>query len=38
MKPGVFNNRFNLVFKFGCFSMFCLVAIGAKYGHRGKLD
>lgn len=33
-----FNTRYNWVFKIGCLSMFALVALGARYGHRGKLD
>ncbi len=38
MKIGHPNARFNGVFKVGCLSMFSLVALGAMYGHRGKLD
>lgn len=32
------NLRFSWVFKFGCLSMFSLIAMGARYGHKGKLD
>lgn len=31
------NSRYNWMFKLGCLSMFTLVALGARYGHRGKL-
>ena len=32
------NIKFNWIFKLGSLSMFSLVAIGARYGHKGKLD
>lgn len=32
------NIKFNLIFKLGCASMFSLIAMGARYGHKGKLD
>ncbi len=32
------NLRFNWIFKFGCLSMFSFIALGARYGHKGKLD
>jgi hypothetical protein len=32
------NLRFNWIFKLGCFSMVALIGLGARYGHRGKLD
>lgn len=32
------NIRFNWIFKLGSLSMFSLVALGAVYGHRGRLD
>lgn len=31
------NMRFNWLYKAGCVSMVSLLAIGAMYGHAGKL-
>lgn len=32
------NLKYSWIFKLGCASMFTLIGIGAKYGHRGKLN
>lgn len=32
------NVRFSWVFKLACASMFSFVALGAKYGHKGRLE
>lgn len=32
------NVRFSWLFKLGCASMLSLIALGAKYGHKGKLE
>ena len=32
------NIKFNWIFKLGCVSMTSLIALGAAYGHKGKLD
>ena len=32
------NLRYSWIFKLGCASMFALIGIGAKYGHKGRLE
>jgi hypothetical protein len=32
------NIKYSWIFKLGCLSMVSLIGIGARYGHRGKLD
>lgn len=32
------NLRYSWIFKLGCASMFALIGIGAKFGHKGKLE
>ncbi len=32
------NLKYSWIFKLACASMFSLIGIGAKYGHKGKLD